>query len=961
MNAFDTNGLNKEQKEAVLHYGGPLLIIAGAGTGKTHVITSRILHLLLNKKDHHSSVLALTFTEKASEEMIERIDRALPYSYDEIAIKTFHGFCDKILRENGLEIGLDTAYGILTQVDQWMFIKKHLFEFELDYYRPLGNPKQFISALSNHFSRLKDEDISPNEYMEYAKNYLDTKEKEDEEISEKKRLLELANAYETYQRLLIENNFLDFNDLNYFVLRLFEKRPKVLQEYQNTFENILVDEFQDTNYAQSKIVFLLAGKHKNITVVGDDDQSIYRWRGASMNTIKEFEKHFSPVKKIVLKENYRSTSPILKASYELIQNNNPHRLEYTHKINKSLISQSDDRTPVSIHQFSHYFYENLFISEKILEFIQDNHEKHTFNDFAILVRAHNHAKSIIKELEKKQIPFQVKNRESVFSFSEIKDLIAVISFLANKNDDISLFRILKIKDFDISMEQITEHIQVAKTNNDHLYKIIRNDGTNDKLKKIVNILDNLLEFQKTHSVSAIIAKFLHDSLYVKNLQKEESYENHEKIIHIADFLRTVQEFENDNRNNSIYGFLDYIELLEQAGAPLERSTEEIDSDAVQILSVHSAKGLEFPFVFIPSVVKNRFPGINRKDPIEIPDALVKEELPHENLHLHEERRLFYVACTRAKNRLFITNSTYYEGKRKWKPSQFIHELEESDSVKYTDHTNDAKYSNDNIINDQNSSKVKEKPLQTNINVQKKNKTFKKLSFSKIDTFNRCPLKFKFKYIYKIPSPESHASNFGTSIHNTLKQFYDHLMKGNEVFLELMQNLYEKNWISQGYESKAHENARKKKGYEILTNYYKENSKNWIVPIFIEKPFNLKIADYTLTGRIDRIDKIEDDTCEIIDYKTGKLKKNINLKKDLQLSIYALAGQNAYNLPISKLSLYYLENNKKVHTERTNEQLDKACAEIQSLANKINEGNYKATPGHDCQYCEYRRICNKAKI
>lgn len=945
MKSFDINGLNNRQKEAVTHDEGPLLIVAGAGTGKTHVITSRILHLLLNKKKHHSSILALTFTEKACEEMTERIDCALPYSYDEIAIQTFHGFCNSILSEEALNIGLDTSYKVLTKIDQWMFIRRHLFEFDLDYYRPLGNPRKFISALASHFSRLKDEDISPAEYINYAKKL---PENEEIEISEKKRILELAGAYEIYQNLLLKNNFLDFNDLNYYVLRLFEQCPGILEKYRNTFTNILVDEFQDTNYAQSKIVFMLAEKHQNLTVVADDDQSIYRWRGASMNAINEFEKRFSSVKKIVLNQNYRSTPQILNASYELIQNNNPHRLEHTHKIDKRLLSASTDDAPVSIHYFDNYFYENSFIAEKIIELTRKHN--YSLNDFAILVRAHSHAKSIANELKRSKIQFHIRNRESIFALPEIKDLTAVLNFLANQNDSISLFRILTIEQFGIPIETVTKYMNTAKRSNDPLFEILKHGETDKNTKTVVSLLEKLIEFQRKHTVSAVVTRFLQESLYMHFLQKSESHENEEKIVHISDFLRMIGEFEQNHMNNSIYAFLDYLDLLEEADATLESPAGEDHYDMVQILSVHAAKGLEFPFVFIPSVVQTRFPGKNKREPIEIPDGLVKDDLPHEDMHTHEERRLFYVACTRAKKRLFISASAYYEGKKKWKPSKFIEEIKSSNDVEFVDHTKDSRPHDAKIIN-----------VVPESNITKKEISFKAFSFSKIDTFQRCPLKFKFRYVFKIPSPDQHAANFGTSIHNTLKEFYANLKNKNEVSPELLKNIYEKNWIPYGYESKAHENARKKRGYEMLKHFYEENESKCIIPKFTEKEFKLKIADYVITGRIDRIDELEDRTYELIDYKTGKLAKAPNLNKNLQLSIYALAGRDALKLPISKLSLYFIENNTKISTGRTDEQLKSAVEEIKSSADQINESNFKATPGFDCQYCEYRRICNKAEI
>ena len=301
MGIFSSN-YNEEQRQAVAYGNGPLLVISGAGTGKTNLLVGRILHLISEKGVDASNILALTFTEKATQEMNDRVNEALPLGYHEIWIKTFHSFCESILRESGLEIGLQPDFKILNEADLWMFMKNHLVDFELDYYRPLGNPYKFLNALQQHFSRLQDENISPETYLDFAK-----KSKEETAVKE----LELARTYGIYQKLLVENGYMDFGGLLFYTLLLFQKRPEVLHYYSERFKYILVDEFQDTNFAQNKIVTLLAQKHRNLLVVGDDDQSIYRWRGASLTNIQYFKKLFPEAKTLVLNKNYRSNQSIL--------------------------------------------------------------------------------------------------------------------------------------------------------------------------------------------------------------------------------------------------------------------------------------------------------------------------------------------------------------------------------------------------------------------------------------------------------------------------------------------------------------------------------------------------------------------------------------------------------------------------------------------------------------------------
>jgi len=331
-------GLNNEQKEAVLFDKKPLLIIAGAGTGKTNVITRKIAYLISTKKVKPAEILALTFTDKAAAEMEERVDFLIPYGYADVLISTFHSFGDQILRENALQLGLTADFKVLTKAEQIIFFKEHLFKFSLSFYRPLSNPTRYIEAIINLFSRAKDEDVSVEEYLKYSERLqreADTSELK--EIAEREK--EIALCYQRYEDLLLKNNCVDFGNQVYLTLRLLRKHPAVLKEYQQRFKYILIDEFQDTNYSQFQLVNFLSGEEKNITAVADDDQAIYRFRGAAIGNILNFKKAYPDFKEIVLTKNYRSTQKILDSAYRLIQYNNPQRLESREGINKRLISQ----------------------------------------------------------------------------------------------------------------------------------------------------------------------------------------------------------------------------------------------------------------------------------------------------------------------------------------------------------------------------------------------------------------------------------------------------------------------------------------------------------------------------------------------------------------------------------------------------------------------------------------------
>ncbi len=949
------DGLNSAQEQAVTHGDGPVLVIAGAGTGKTKVIASRILYLLDQKKIPPSQILALTFTEKASFEMIDRVNQFLPLSYEPVTIKTFHSFCDQILREYGFEIGLNTNYKLLELPDLWLLFKKNLFKFQFEYYRPLGNPDQFISALINYFSRIKDEDITPDQFLDYAQGFSASGE---EQLEWKDKFLELAILYRDYQSLLIEHNVLDFADLQHYCLRLFEGRKSVLSSIQDRFRYIMVDEFQDTNFAQNKLVFLLlTGRHKNLMVVGDDDQSIYKFRGASISNILSFEKYFPDSVKYVLTENYRSNQHILDVSYALIQNNNPYRLEYTQQIDKKLVSihsfaRDISFRPVQAVHFEHYLHELLFVSDEIKKIVESGV---LLNDIAILVRTNAQVKPIVLELSRQGIESSSVEREGMINSAEIKDLIALLKFVSNPQDDLALFRLLQTDIFPFEMEDILYCVNHSRIHKNSLFESLRVLLKNqdelflekETLDLCIKLLNKLVKNSRSKNVSSILGQFLYlDTDYLKKLERQGlTYD--QTIQRIAEFSQMVRDFELRHNDYGVVEFLDYIEMLDRSGMSKNFSTPRLSDDGVAVLTVHSSKGLEFDTVFLMNMVQHKFPCVRKADFFEIPKDLIQEQLPKEDTHLQEERRLFYVACTRAKRRLYFTSSSFYEGKKKWKRSQFVQEALASGRLAEPT----IPSSTVSVMPSQGVSI----PDQPRVGVLPR-----EFSYTQIHTFETCPYKYKFKYIFRLPSPLVHPMSFGTSAHSTLNQLYQRVKSGLPVSKDILKELYEKNWIPYGYESKSHELARKKSGLASLSMFYDLNSSPWIIPAYLERGFKLKIGNFVFSGRIDRIDVLDDGTYEVIDYKTGKIKSEMNPKKDLQLSLYALACKKAFGISISRLSLYFIESNQKVSTTRSDQDLLKAEKEIGDLVSRMQTSDFAPTPGYVCSFCEFRLLCYAAQ-
>jgi DNA helicase-2/ATP-dependent DNA helicase PcrA len=951
--------LNKQQLEAVQHKDGPVLVIAGAGTGKTRVITERIAYILNQKWCDNDQILALTFTEKAAGEMEERLDILMPIGYETIQISTFHSFCEKLLRQYGIDIGISPNFKILEGVNQWKFIKEHLYDFDLDYYRPHGNPTRFIDALISHFSRIKEEIKSPSDYLSFAVETKNAASQEDEKL-EAERLVELANAYKKYQELLMESSYLDFSDLQFKVIELLNKRPNILAHLQEQYRYILVDEYQDTNIAQNHIVDKLAGKYKNIMVVGDDDQSIYKFRGAAISNILQFEEKYPDLKKVVLVENYRSNQKILDFAYTSIQHNNPDRLEVKSKVNKRIHAQRPGKDD------SIYLVHSSTIEQEVEYTVEEiKKSKVPLSEIAILCRANNYAKPFIDAFKKENIPYQFLSERGLYNKDEVKDLIALLRIVANPTDDISFFRVLRMEIFDIKMETIAELIAASKKLNQTIWSQVKKSA---ECGKLADVLSKIIDFSKTHTVGETLFEFTKLTELYELLLKRGTIEAEEKITNIATFFGKINEFERSNDEITVIDFINYLDLAEEAGENPAAKFDVEGIDGVQITTVHGAKGLEFHTVFITSMVNQRFPTMNRKDVIPVSNELVSEILTEGDFHIEEERRLFYVACTRAKEKLHLMHSDFYTSSNSANPrakkrSRFIDEI--IDDVK--------------VVQIERTVEGVEKFLKPKIEIRsaaadeiRTTPEITKFSHSALTTFERCPRQYEYGNVLKIPQEMSGAASFGSSLHNTLNEFYKLVTQSKQASLfedykedlsvKRLLDIYEDKWIPYGFDSKEHHDTLKKRGGEILKKFH-EHFKDEVSRIeFLEKGFKLKVGKYTISGRIDRADKLEDGTLEVIDYKSGKSKSQKDVDKDQQLMIYALAAKECFDQPASKLTLYFLDDDLRVSTEPDSGKLETMKEKIIGIADEINQSDFVPTPSKfHCSFCPYKKICDKAEL
>ena len=958
-------GLNPQQIEAVTHKEGPLLIIAGAGTGKTTVITRRIAWLISEGRALPNEILGLTFTDKAASQMTERLDILVPYGMTDIWISTFHAFGDRILRENALDIGLTPDFLVLTRPEAAVFFKEHLFEFPLKYYRPLSNPTRFIESMINLFSRAKDEDVSPQEYLEHTqklKKEIDTSEPVAKE--ELERQMEIANCYAKYQELLTKDGKVDFGNQFYLTLRLFREHPFILRRYQEQFKYILVDEFQDTNYAQFELLKLLS-KNDNITVVSDDDQSIYRFRGAAYSNILQFMNRYPSAKKISLIKNYRSTQVILDTAYRLIQYNNPERFEVRSGINKRLIGLTKKGKKPKLLHFDTVSSEADTVAQMIKEKVKS--KKFNYQDFAILVRSNSDAQAFIQSLNMLQIPWRFSGNQGLYAKEEVRLCIGFLRLMANVYDSTSLYYLASSVIYQVPLKDLSLCNNYSRRFNQSLFGVLENiDKIADladistesraTIEKFIKDINKYLNLSREHTTGRLLYLFLTETGFIKRLVKEPSVANEEKIQNIARFFEIVRDFEKIAKEDRVVYFVDHIDMLINAGD--DPATVEADPDlpAVNILTVHKAKGLEFGVVFMVSLVIGRFPWPHRHEPLELPDRLMKDILPSGDFHIQEERRLFYVGMTRAKKELYLTSSSDYGGNRPRRISQFVVEaldLKKPPAISIKSSVQEK------IQRFRPSSKRKE-PRPAEISPDE----VISLSYYQIDDYLTCPLKYKYVHILRVPIIEHHAVIYGKAMHEAISHYFRQRLQNKKFDEPKFLKDFEGYFSPEGFLSQAHYQEKLKVAKESLIKFFNAQEKQSRLPAYVEKDFSFILDNERLIGRWDAI---YDDGAKtiIMDFKSSNVndqkEADKRTKESIQLDIYALAYKQIFGRLPDEVALYFLESGVIGRAEKGQRDLEEMQKMIKTASLGIRKNQFSAKPVYlACNWCAYNQICPYSK-
>ncbi len=953
-------GLSDAQRQAVMHGEGPLLIIAGAGTGKTTVLTRRIAHLITSKRARPEEILALTFTEKAAVEMAERVDQLIPYGYAESWVGTFHAFGDRVLRDAALEVGLHPEFRVLARPEQVIFLRERLFALPLKRFRPLGDPTRHLDALLTLVSRAKDEDVSPERYQAWAadKAALATS---DELRDEAAREQEIAAFYAAYQGMLAEAGLVDFGDQIYRALALLRARPAVLARLRERYRFILVDEFQDTNHAQLELVRLLAGDAQAcITVVGDDDQAIYRWRGAAAGNLLAFRRLYPTATEVVLRDNHRSSEQILSAAGRLIAYNNPYRLEVMAGIDKRLVSTRGSGPPVVHRRFDTVSAEADWVAGRIEGCLARGHRP---RDVAILVRSNGDADPFLRALNVKQIPHRFSGSRGLYAREEVRLLVAFLRALANPQDSVSLFYLAASQVYSFPPVELLRLSAYAKRKTRPLLDVMRELPGNEDLAsvsaaareaagRLVGDLERAADDVPRLRAGEVLYRFLQWSGLLARLSQAASLEAEQKVRNIARFFERVRAYGEVAEHDRVPAFVEHLDLLREAGDDPAVAEADPDEDAVQVLTVHKAKGLEFGVVFLVTCAEGKFPVRRRAAPLELPLELEQGATTGGDVAQQEERRLFYVAMTRAREELILTSAADYGTLRPRKVSLFAVEALDLPSP-----SPEARKSQAREALGRHQPPAEPLP---GVELPVAEDAVLRLSFGQIDDYSTCPLKYRYVHILRVPLLAHHRVIYGSAVHKAVQQYFQARLAGRELCADELIEAFQRAWVSEGFLSREHEERRLAAGAETLRRFCASEDARALSPTGVEQEFSFFVGRNRVSGRYDLIVERAGQV-SIIDFKTGAVdsakKARERVKESLQLDMYALAYLRTRERLPDWVELRFLESGLAAGKAPTRDEVEATERLIAEVALAIRAREFPATPSYRaCSQCAFREIC-----
>ena len=924
------NGLNQAQLKAATHEAGPALVLAGAGTGKTKVITARIAHLIQTERALSEQILALTFTDKAAGEMEERVDQLLPYGHIDTQIMTFHALGSSLLQEFALEAGLATQTRLATPLQQHALMRTTLESLSsLKILRPAHHPHQYISQLLQYFSRLKDESINVVEFTKFV-----NKISKDSGLDfiDPAQYVEMAQVYAAYEEAKTRAGFIDFGDQLMLTYELLDSVEHVRKIVQSRYRYILVDEFQDTNTVQAKLLYRLVDPEtKNLMVVGDDDQAIYRFRGAELQNIIDFQNQFPDVQIIVLVENYRSTQQIIDLSYSLIQHNNPQRLEAKLGIDKHLHAQGRGAEP-EVRVLPDMPQELRAVVEQVKYHLEQGL---TVQDIAVLARNNKQVGLVTRALEQQGVAVGTQPTARLLHRPVVRQAIDFLRVLHDPDDSAALYRYLMAPKLDLAANEVMGLSASARREHQSLAAYIelnRTDIPNSILNQFT-ALEGYRHLSKDFSTGEILYKFVTSDAYLDSLVERSQTDPQagRDVQDLARFFRLIGELEVLDGLRDTEAVWSYIQDMYEL-AILAEPDETESREGVQVLTIHRSKGLEFEAVCIFDMTEGTFPSRRQSELMYLPQQIINYEpkiLTQE--HVQEERRLCYVGFTRAKQWLTIFYSRDHGGKRVAKPSRFLLEAFTHDNHEV------QQLVTGHPIAIENFAPTRMQP--TLLSYPESDDGWLTLSPNQLADYQADPYRFYVHNVLQFPQPATHQLVYGTAIHGALQHFFEEQLAGRLANIDDILTVFRRLWRNQGFASERHQQERLESGEAVLRRLWEEFKHERLPVVAVEEPFDIKFENLKLRvrGRVDLLLK-NDNGLEIRDFKTSAVasqrRADERVRDNLALFIYALAIQRLREEPVETISLQFVNTGitakrSKIDNENTINKLSKIVAGIRS--------------------------------
>ena len=944
-----------------------MLVVAGAGTGKTSVLTHRIERLVGEGHAQPHEILALTYTVNAAREMRDRVGKLL--GGREVNAATFHDYCLDMLKR------VHKDFGVLDDKDLWIYLRRRIRELHLEHYIRAANVAQFLNDLLEFVSRCHDELVTPARYTEYVER-LERGEVPIPRVAKSKNVLddaevlgrcrEIDRVFTTMERWLQEDNLGTFSHMITRAHAVLHSDESVLAEARVRARFILADEFQDANFAQIQILTRLAGADGNIFAVGDPDQSIYRFRGASSAAFELFDRHFPNAKRVVLEKNRRSTTPILRSAFALIDKNPPvfakqsdGKLAYRRVPLQSAREEDAAKAgtllpspPVSVVVLTTRDTEGPDVVSSIRD--AKKKAKCKWSDFGILYRSHYNRDDVVRELAEAGIPFVIESMD-ISDTPEARDLFACLNAVVTAGDDVSLFRVAALPRFQVNPEQLRQVMRAIARDNREVHVVPlsaaldRVDGGGDVLAAVRSAREEI----RRRGAKARAAL----DIIVKQFGLDAS----SPILQAALQFVTGWEQKKINKTTELEELVDYLGYFREAGGVIPLQADETEN-AVRLMTVHGAKGLEFPHVFILRANPPAFPSSYKETlvafPRELRDADSITEADDKTLHGQEERRLFYVAMTRARDSLHIY-AKEGTGKINKTPAGYMRELIEDKSLTRWLNPIPARGTQTTLDIFAETSVAYPAESQTNVwfELPVLEGLHTRLSASAVDTYERCGLRFKLERDWRLSEKPAAAMQYGAAIHRVLKTYFDSVNLGrpktDDELIELFRLDLTEAKIQEAYQHELYE----KQGIAQLRDFLA--SVRSLPPpqvLHTEQSFEIRVGATSVVGRIDRIDRRPDDSVAIVDYKTGKARDQEDADESLQLSLYAIAAKEKWGYTVGALVFHNLEENVPVITTRSEGQLLAARGRVEAAAQGIADGKFEAKPGMHCNFCAYRSLC-----